>query len=358
MQLALLMRGFVVFGVMLMHTTWFFNSSSKETFVSISAMLLDIISLFAVPLFMFISGYIFISKHKHAYVYSLDFFRKMLASVLSPYLLFSLIYILGTYYYTNPHYTLTEILRQLITGSAAVHLSFFRALFGFFIFYPVIIKYFLKAAAVHKLKLYFIVVIILQILWKSINNLSLTPAPFIYTVMLFTFLRYICYFSFGMAAWKYQAQLLTWIDRHNKLLLWLSAVCFPLIAFCWQAKYYWHSYTVLEFLCFPLNLILYTIIIAVIFSYTAKLNTSDSLSTHIITYVGNYSFGIFLMHIIFMHCAISVLHYFQISPSLWIFYPLLFIFMFALSIISMEMIALLPLHQYLVGNIKKISLLK
>lgn len=355
MQLALLMRGFVVFGVMLMHTTWFFNHNDKETLVSLSAMLIDIISLFAVPLFMFISGYIFISKHKHAYVYGLDFLRKMTFSVLSPYILFSLIYIFGTYYYTNAHYTAEEIIQLLITGSAAVHLGFFRALFGFYIFYPLIIRFFSKACQNKQLKIYFAAVIFLQILWKSLNNLDITNSYFAYLLMLFTFLRYISYFSFGMLAWKYQKQLISWLDKHTLLLSCLSLICFPLIAFCWQAKYYWHSYTILEFICFPLNLILYTIIIAVIFRYTAKLTTQNSLQSHIITYIGNYSFGIFLMHIIFMHCSILILQTMNIVPASILFYPLLFIFMLLLSVISMEIIRMLPLHHYLVGKVQNLS---
>lgn len=355
MQLALLMRGFVVFGVMLMHTTWFFNQNDKETIVSLSAMLIDILSLFAVPLFMFISGYIFISKHKHAYVYGLDFFKKMILSVLSPYILFSLIYIFGTYYYSNAHYTLQEIIQLLITGSAAVHLGFFRALFGFYIFYPLIIRYFSKACKTNQLNIYFAAVIFLQLLWKSLNNLNITDSYFTYPLMLLTFLRYISYFSFGMVAWVYHKQLISWLDQHNRLLSVLLLVCFPLVAFCWQAKYYWHSYDILEFICFPLNLILYTIIIAIIFRYTAKLTQENSLQSHIITYIGNYSFGIFLMHIIFMHGAIVILQALKIMPASILFYPLLFILMLLFSIISMEIIRMLPLHHYLVGKVQNLS---
>ena len=69
MSFPLLLRGFVVLGVMLMHTTWYFSHAHAESWVTISEMLLDIISLFAVPLVMFVSGYMFISHNRHADYY-------------------------------------------------------------------------------------------------------------------------------------------------------------------------------------------------------------------------------------------------------------------------------------------------
>ena len=70
MSFPLLLRGFVVLGVMLMHTTWYFSHAHAESWVTISEMLLDIISLFAVPLVMFVSGYMFISHNRHADYYT------------------------------------------------------------------------------------------------------------------------------------------------------------------------------------------------------------------------------------------------------------------------------------------------
>lgn len=74
MSFPLLLRGFVVLGVMLMHTTWYFSHAHAESWVTISEMLLDIISLFAVPLVMFVSGYMFISHNRHADYYKWSFF--------------------------------------------------------------------------------------------------------------------------------------------------------------------------------------------------------------------------------------------------------------------------------------------
>lgn len=74
MNIALLLRGFVVLGVILMHTTWYFNKTYVESWVTLSEMVLDIIALFAVPLVMFVSGYMFISHNSHADHYKWSFF--------------------------------------------------------------------------------------------------------------------------------------------------------------------------------------------------------------------------------------------------------------------------------------------
>lgn len=358
MQFPLLLRGFVVLGIMLMHTAWFFNKDHTETLVTVTGMMLDLISLFAVPLFMFISGYLFVSRHRHANFYGLSFVKKMFLSVLWPYLLFSLLYIGGAYFFSNEYYTAADIFQMILTGSAAIHLGFFRALFGFFVFYPIIIKYFIKCRRLKKLGVYFAVVIALQIIWKIFNNIDFANDNIEYLIMATTFLRYIAYFSFGIAAWLYRRQYLRWLDTHYWLLCLSLVIFIPLTALCWVAKYYWHNYHILEFICFPLNLFLYTIIISMLFRYANTLEQQDTLSKRFVAYIGNYSFGIFLLHIVFMYLGVRLLNILAITPEKIIFYPLLFIIMLSLSLTSMELLVRIPLHQYLIGSVGKVQLYK
>lgn len=72
----LILRGFVVLGVILMHTSWFFSSGGSENMVALSSMLLEVLSLFAVPLFMAIAGYLFTGRNKHATFTALLFLRR------------------------------------------------------------------------------------------------------------------------------------------------------------------------------------------------------------------------------------------------------------------------------------------
>ena len=88
-----------------------------------------------------------------------------------------------------------------------------------------------------------------------------------------------------------------------------------LIGGCWFAKYYLHILPLLEFVCFPLNLFLYSIIIAMLFRYACTLESQDSLSKRFMMYLGNYSFGLFLIHIIYMYVGSELLTLLHMSPQ-------------------------------------------
>lgn len=356
MSCSLLLRGFVVLGVILMHTTWYFSSAHAESWVTISEMLLDIISLFAVPLVMFVSGYVFINHNRHAEYYKWSFFRKMFFSVLSPYLLFSLIYLGGFYLFNDSSYTPKRIVYLLFTASSAVHMAFFRALFGFYAVYPLLLKYFNHCRRQHKLHRFIIQVILLQLLWKVYNNIGFTSSYMVLLLDVTTFLRYIAYFSFGMLAFVYHKKLLLWIDTHHTLLNIGFLLNLPLVAICWLFKYYYHSLKILEFVCFPLNLFLYTIIITMLFDYVHTLQSQDSFSKRFMMYLGNYSFGIFLIHIIYMYVGDKVLTLVHLSPQQVLFYPLLFIIMLSFSLLTMELLVRVSWGHYLIGHVKPVPL--
>ena len=213
----LILRGFVVLGVILMHTSWFFSSGGSENMVALSSMLLEVLSLFAVPLFMAIAGYLFTGRNKHAYIYSAAFFKKMLLSVLSPYLLFSTLYIVTAFVFDGHTYTLGEIVVDMLTGGAAVHLGFFRALIGFYLVYPFLIRIFTKCRESGWLKYYFAAAAVLQISWKVLNNIQFETVWISYLLMGTMFLRYLVYFSLGMAAYYYR------VDRQEPEIFGLAA---------------------------------------------------------------------------------------------------------------------------------------
>lgn len=241
----LILRGFVVLGVILMHTSWFFSSGGSENMVALSSMLLEVLSLFAVPLFMAIAGYLFTGRNKHAYIYSAAFFKKMLLSVLSPYLLFSTLYIVTAFVFDGHTYTLGEMVVDMLTGSAAVHLGFFRALIGFYLVYPFLIRFFTKCRESGWLKYYFAAAAVLQISWKVLNNIQFETVWISYLLMGTMFLRYLVYFSLGMAAYYYKKEFLEWIGRNRKFLVWLLIIFIPLVTVCWLEKYYWKTYYIL-----------------------------------------------------------------------------------------------------------------
>lgn len=79
----------------------------------------------------------------------------------------------------------------------------FRALFGFYAIYPLLLRYFNRCRLHHRLHRFIIQVILLQLFWKICNNISCSNQAVILTLEITTFLRYIAYFSFGMLAYIY-----------------------------------------------------------------------------------------------------------------------------------------------------------
>lgn len=55
-------------------------------------------------------------------------------------------------------------------------------------------------------------------------------------------------------------------------MVWLLIIFIPLVTVCWSEKYYWKTYYILEFICFPLNMFLYTILIAMLFYHSEDID--------------------------------------------------------------------------------------
>lgn len=135
----------------------------------------------------------------------------MLLSVLSPYLLFSTLYIVTAFVFDGHTYTLGEIVVDMLTGSAAVHLGFFRALIGFYLVYPFLIRIFTKCRESGWLKYYFAAAAVLQISWKVLNNIQFETVWISYLLMGTMFLRYLVYFR-----WEWRPTIIKRIFRVDR----------------------------------------------------------------------------------------------------------------------------------------------
>mgnify|MGYP000638738760 CR=1 FL=1 len=170
MSFPLLLRGFVVLGVMLMHTTWYFSHAHAESWVTISEMLLDIISLFAYPGNVCFGIYV----HQHIAMQIIISGPSSQDVPVGAFAVFavSLLYLGGAWFFSNASFTLKQAAYLIATGSSAVHMAFFRAMFGFYAIYPLLLLYFNRCRLHHRLHRFIIQVILLQLFWKICNNIS------------------------------------------------------------------------------------------------------------------------------------------------------------------------------------------
>ena len=83
------------------------------------------------------------------------------------------------------------------------------------------------------------------------------------------------------------------------------------------------------------------------------LEKRKSILAKVINKIGDYSFGIYLIHIFFSQSTIKILKNHQIDFNNWTFYPILFSVTIILSYLSIRFISLIPYSYYIIGSQSK-----
>lgn len=136
------LRGIAIIGVLLIHTTAYFTLSNTKNWASFGAATLDILSHYAVPLFIFISGYLLAFKIKQEdFKISAGFTR--IKNILPSFILTSLLYLLMSYWFykDQPQFqSVPELVFKLVTAQGGYHLWYFMLLFQFYLIFPFLYK--------------------------------------------------------------------------------------------------------------------------------------------------------------------------------------------------------------------------
>lgn len=97
--------------------------------------LINGLALFAVPAFIFISGYTFMVIYRGKQVSFLSFLKKRTLVLLLPYIGWSLVYYADQLYFSAAPFSLTGFVYTLMTGSAFYHLYFMPIIFQFYLLF-------------------------------------------------------------------------------------------------------------------------------------------------------------------------------------------------------------------------------
>lgn len=354
------LRAFAILAVISIHVSSYSTEMTGVTFLTLLYLSIDTFSHFAVPLFVCISG--FLLYHTYHGLFSLKtFYKNRFLSVVPQYTLFSILGILFTYFgyrYSGKiwSFTIGDLLYRYVTGTALYHLWFFVLIIQLYLLYPVIEKVFMKSNPNHRTPIVLIFLFIIQILYQifSIRN--------IFLVGTFTlFLPYTFYFVLGMyAKSRYldcRNMLISFNHSYIFFLALLSATVLgigsygidyfknnldlPLIYIC-----KWTSAIVTPF---------YYILIFILCLYLS-FNISDrvpDMMTKWLQKIGNYSFGIYLIHAFILYIFIEVLF-----PKLgftinnWLFFPITSILVLSLSMMFVCIINTFPYHEYIIGRLR------
>lgn len=369
------LRGFAILAVIAIHISANFTHIQNINLLLIVNVIVDVFSHFAVPLFIFISGFVLSFKYKGSFSQK-TFYKKRAKFVLPQYIIFSLLYILLNIAISSLNGSLKipsiiTIVFYFLTASSYYHLWFFALIIQFYIFYPWIIKLYENFTNSGRTFLFIFLTLIMQQLWLIIEDVSITYFTsstyfnsITYLNVIFKlllnrlFFSHIFYFIIGIYVCQNYEYVMDKVFNFKKWTLLTIIVLTGVISALWIkgiAKYGGFSNIPESYSIFYdlLNSVYYPFIFSILLITSSNLlyiknKYFDYSKT--ISLIGRYSFGIYLIHPLYMTIiATLIFPHFSIDFNHLIFYPILFISTFILSYFSVYLTSYLPHSEILIG---------
>ena len=345
------LRGFGALAVMAIHTAAHFTEAQSFNILVLTNLWLDVAFQFAVPMFILISGFVLAKNYSDNFSLK-DFYIKRLRSIIPQYTLFSVLYTLFNNWEAmenNPlNINLTLVIKNILQFNAADHLWYFSLIIQFYITYPIIIKIYKFFKLRGRVELLLAFLLMIQILWMAG---TLSPYSDIIKI---NFIAYLFYFGMGIYSCDHYDQLK---NRINHLTPLLVATSFALVM--------GSSYPIIiglttgyRFNDIPLyyligSEIVYPILristFMLIFNMASSLVGKRSFLAKAVNKIGDYSFGIYLIHMFFNKYTIKVLKTHSVDYNNWLYYPSVFVATVILSYLSVRLISYIPYSYYLIG---------
>jgi Uncharacterized protein conserved in bacteria len=320
------LRCVAILAVIAIHTTANFIQIDTMNGLLISNLVIDVFSHFAVPLFVFISGYVLSSKYQHV---TTTYYTKRIKSIILPYVVFSSFYLFcSTFYHAKLP---SDAIYNLLTGGYGF-LWFLLMILQLYLIYPFLI---IKATK----SLYLGSALVVQLIWGAFGSMIITSAP----VFRLVFLSYIFYFVFGIYAQRHPIKL-----RSSYLILIPTLTAISSYSLISRIIEYGGYDNIPDGMFLPIDVIintaLFTLTVIVLYNilFSVKL-------PNVLLLIGRYSFGIYLIHAFVMDVIGLLLKKASITPLQWQFYPIMFsctlIFSFGLTWIMWN----LPIISSIIG---------
>ena len=297
------LRAIAIIAVLIIHTTDGVVLVNKLTEMTFTLIYLEELSRFAVPMFIFISGFVLHNR----YVSDLpmnEFYTKRFLVILLPYIFFSILYnIIGTFTKHEaiiPHPEFSSLtlnsINSILNFNAAGHFWYIKLILTFYIFYPIIIAYYetiKKHFGIYTLVTLFLSIVIMYLFGWFVYPLDFTlGSP----------LRFLIFFLFGIYVNDNYEQISRNLERMSLkkvILLIISIISLPIFSmFFWidircgtqftnPIPYYAQLISISTAI---LNIFIFVFCLYLILYYKPKIR--------ILQEIGEYSYGIFMVHVI------------------------------------------------------------
>ena len=361
-----ILRAFAILAVISIHVSANFTNMDTINGLAALYMSIDVLSHFAVPLFIVISGFVLYNKYSD----DIDikrFYKKRLKSVLPQYLIFSTFYLAATYIgsivLARPvNLDILHIIYRYLTGGCFYHLWFFVLIIQLYLLYPVILRLYNYCDVRGRILELLFTVFLIGVLY------NVYPIPDIFILGASTqilgvatkFIGYVFYLVLGMTIRRrYDELLLKSLPKTSLYYASLPLLCCTIIGiFGYAQRYfnlditqilpmiggYWRWITAM------INPLYYVVIFALCFYISLNIVCSRSVALKLLEKIGAYSFGIYLVHAFILYVLVLVFPEFGFDWNNWLFYPLMCIITLTLSYLTVEILQKFPYSEYLVGS--------
>ncbi|MDP4127969.1 MAG: acyltransferase [Bacillota bacterium] len=347
------LRGFAVLAVIAIHTSGYFTEIPHFNALVLVNLWIDVFSQFAVPLFILISGFVLAMKYQSKFSL-MTFYQKRVRSIIPQYLIFSVAYTAVNDWDVMRSNSLANnvrlLLRHILHSDASYHLWFFSIIIQLYILYPLIIKIYTFFKQNNRAELLLAVLLIVQTLWMEGLHTTYFGA------LKINFIAYLFYFSMGIYSWDHFERLRN-SGKSLTPMFWVTSIVltigasFPIIIGLTTG----YRYSAIPPYFFMGPELIYPFLrlaaFLLFFNLARNLIGHRSILAKVISNLGTYSFGIYLIHIFFNQYVIKILrNYYTIDYTNWTFYPVVFGVTVIFSYLAVRLISYLPFSYYVIGH--------
>ena len=355
------LRAFAILGVLAVHVAANFTTIPEINSLMITNIVIDIVMHSALPLFIFLSGFLLYLKYNRNYSLK-EFAQKRFLRVIPPYLIFTVFYLfiwvifmgIITGIYNWP--SVSEIGYAFLTAGASYHLWFFLLIIEFYLLYPIIVKIYHFFTDTNREWLFLLLALVIQSGWLIFGSyylFQISGSEFNITNIVF-FSR-LFYFALGIYVCNHYTQIKKQLLKKT---IWTYVI--PVIVFTGIGSGLWlrgiqvygsfsaiptGTYSMYELLLQPL---FYLFIFALLFIISNRIVSSGKPGKWLLL-ISAYSFGIYLIHPFFLSCTSYGLNLMGITNLTWIYYVILFVSGLICSMIFVWIMQKVPFHKYIIG---------
>lgn len=301
---------------------------------------LNQISRLGTPIFAIISSFLLTSSVLNRGFDLKYFVKSRFSKIFIPYIIWSTFYLIYRYFYLHNLDENVSLYTYFIRGNAQYHLYFILTVIQFYIFFPVLHRIKKGIPMIGALVLSFILnlwwinkeTIILKgnYLGEMLNNQSFI-------------LNWIFYFVLGIALSKYYNEFQEFINKYKTVLSVCIGIMFVDLIISIDINNLFTSIHSYNLIYVPL----FVIFLNYIYHYIEK----EPILFNTLTLIGNYSMGIYLVHVFVMY-TLKRIWLFENIAETYMFVPTL-LSILAVSIFIVYLISKLPYGNYIVPVPKK-----